>query len=117
VLTATPAARARAVRERDLPLGRHADHRRRDWVGFLLSGRSARTGYVQRLAVDPRAQRHGVARALLDDAFAWFTDRHCDRALVNTDVSNVAALALYHSSGFHDLPERLRVYEGPTTAP
>ena len=123
VLTATPASRARGVRRRDLGpatldlAGDEVSRRaRRDWVGFLLSGRSGHTGYVQRLAVDPRYQRHGVARSLLDDAFDWFDRHHCGRALVNTDVANVAALALYRSCGFEDLPDGLRVFEGPTAA-
>lgn len=104
VLTATPASRARGVRGPD----------RRGWSGFLLSGRSGTTGYVQRLAVHPSRQRHGAGRSLLDDAFGWFERHHCGRAMVNTDVANSPALTLYRSCGFRDLADRLRVFEGPT---
>lgn len=118
VTTATPLSRVRGVRARDLvdeparaSVGVPV---RRSWIGFLLSGRSGTTGYVQRLAVDPAAQRRGAAVTLLDDAFEWFRRGRCQRALVNTDVANGAALALYRSHGFRDLSERLRVFEGPT---
>ena len=35
------------------------------------------------------------------------------RVFVNTHVDNAGALALYRAHGFAELPERLRVFEGP----
>ena len=82
-------------------------------VGFLVSGRAGRTGYVQRLAVDPQFHRQGLATALVDDAMRWMRRNRVTRAFVNTHVDNDAALELYRRHGFGEMPERLRVYEGP----
>ena len=82
-------------------------------AGFLVSGRAGRTGYVQRLAVHPSAQRHGLATALLLDSLRWMRRTRVRRAFVNTHVENEAALELYRRHGFVELPERLRVHEGP----
>lgn len=98
---ATPAHRARTVRLDSTT------------AGFLVSGRAGRTGYVQRLAVHPSAQRHGLATALLLDSLRWMRRSRVRRAFVNTHVENHAALELYRRHGFVELPERLRVYEGP----
>lgn len=100
---ATPSHRARVV-ELD---GRS--------VGFLVSGRAARTGYVQRLAVDPDVHRQGVATSLLVDSLRWMRRHRVRRAFVNTHVENEAALELYRRHGFVELPERLRVFEGVLT--
>lgn len=97
---ATPSHRARVV---DLD-GRV--------VGFLVSGRAGRTGYVQRLAVDPHVHRQGIATSLLDDSLRWMRRTRVRRAFVNTHVENEAALELYRRHGFVELPERLRVFEG-----
>jgi len=110
VCNATPAHRARVVRETDHGAART------DPVGFLISGRSGRNGYLQRLAVDPAQQRAGVATALVADALGWMRRWRCDRVLVNTHVDNTPALALYRRFGFVELPDRLRVYEA-TVAP
>lgn len=98
---ATPSHRARIVRVDDRI------------AGFLVSGRAGRTGYVQRLAIDPSFHRHRLATALLVDAMRWMRRARVTRAFVNTHVENEPALALYRRHGFHELPERLRVYEGP----
>ncbi len=101
---ATPSHRARTVR---------VDGK---VVAFLVSGRAARTGYVQRLAVDPAAHRQGIATSLLLDSMRWMRRSRVTRAFVNTHVENTAALELYRRHGFVDLPERLRVYEGPVAS-
>jgi ribosomal protein S18 acetylase RimI-like enzyme len=99
ILTATPHHRARAV---------HVGGR---LVAFAISGRAERTGYIQRLAVDPSARRRGHARALVVDALAWMHRRGAGRALVNTAVDNTAAIALYRSLGFDEETERLQILE------
>ena len=83
-------------------------------MGFLISGRAGRTGYVQRLAVHPDAHRQGLANDLLLDSLRWMRRARLHAVYVNTHVDNVAALALYRAHGFVELPERLRVFEGPT---
>ena len=103
IRAATPSHRARTVRI-DGTI-----------VAFLVSGRAARTGYVQRLAVSPDAQRQGIATSLLLDSLRWMRRARITRAFVNTHVDNAAALELYRRHGFAELPERLRVFEGPVS--
>jgi ribosomal protein S18 acetylase RimI-like enzyme len=55
-----------------------------------------------------------VATSLLADATRWLRRCKVDRIFVNTHVDNEPALCLYRAHGFHELPERLRVFEGPT---
>jgi ribosomal protein S18 acetylase RimI-like enzyme len=55
-----------------------------------------------------------VATSLLGDALGWLRRHRAERVFVNTHVANDPALGLYRAHGFHDLPERLRVFEGPT---
>lgn len=80
-------------------------------IAFSISGRTGRSGYLQRLAVDPTHRRGGLGRMLALDAMRWMTRRRCIDAWVNTSVSNTAALLLYESLGFDRRPERLIVAE------
>ncbi len=99
IMSATPHHRSRCV---------HLDGR---MVAFAISGRAAAWGYIQRLAVDPSAQRVGLGRMLVDDAVRWMRRRHVDGVLVNTASDNVAALSLYRSYGFVDRPDDLTILE------
>lgn len=78
-------------------------------AGYAVTGRSGRTGYLQRIAVRADARRRGYGRALVADALRWMRRRSVARALVNTQLDNDAALALYESSGFRRLPVGLCV--------
>ena len=80
-------------------------------VGFAISGRAGRAGYLQRLAVDPTARRRGLARTLVTDACAWMTRHGATRAVVNTATTNDPAITLYTSLGFHRRAETLMVLE------
>lgn len=104
IFTATQAVRARCVRREESgprsPIG-----------GFLISGISDRTGYVQRLSVDPRCQRRGIGRLLLNDALGWMRRARVRTVFVNTGVENFAALELYRSAGFVDTGEVLSISE------
>ena len=96
-LGATPAVRFRV-------------HGRGDRLdGYVIGGRGAATGYVQRLAVHPSARGQGLGRSMVADVLQWMRGRGASRALVNTQQTNEAALALYRSCGFRVLPEGLRV--------
>jgi ribosomal protein S18 acetylase RimI-like enzyme len=97
-LRATPAVRFRAAVE---PGG--------DIAGYAICGRAGARGYVQRLAVDPGRRRAGTGRRLLLDGLRWMQRRGVSRALVNTQVGNEAALALYLQIGFEEEPVRLSV--------
>jgi ribosomal protein S18 acetylase RimI-like enzyme len=97
---------------------RHAtpQHRARTAGGpplraYAVSGRDAGIGFLQRLAVHPDHQRHGLGRALVLDSLRWMARWKVDRVLVNTPVNNEAAIHLYERTGFVRLREHLRVYE------
>lgn len=93
---ATPRHRARAAGDVD---------------AYAVTGRDARQGFLQRLAVHPDQQRQGLGRALVLDSLRWAARWRCSRVLVNTPTTNESALALYESIGFRRLSDGLRVYE------
>lgn len=87
-------------------------------VGYILIGQSGRTGFIQRLAVNPDHYRQGTGRTLLLDGLRWLKNRGVFQALVNTQPGNNRALGLYRSVGFTQRPENLAVLrldraEGP----
>jgi ribosomal protein S18 acetylase RimI-like enzyme len=87
-LDATPRSRFR-VAERDSAI-----------VGYAVTGRGGRQGFLQRLASDPLVAGHGVGSALVVDALRWAARRRARRVLVNTQRENERALALYRRLGF-----------------
>ncbi len=95
--TATAYARFRVARHDDA------------LVGYAITGRQGRTGYLQRLAVDPSVRRSGVGTALVLDGARWLSRRYARTVLVNTQESNANALALYESLQFRLKPEGLHV--------
>jgi ribosomal protein S18 acetylase RimI-like enzyme len=50
-----------------------------------------------------------LGRSLVGDVLRWMRRRGANRALVNTQQTNEAALSLYRSCGFRVLPEGLKV--------
>ena len=78
-------------------------------VGYAITGRQGRLGYLQRLAVDPSMRRAGVGSALVNDGVHWLARWRSESVLVNTQVSNTSALALYQSLHFALKPEGLHV--------
>lgn len=78
-------------------------------AGYAIAGTAARQGYLQRLAVDPAHQHEGRGLALVADALRWMRRRGAGRAVVNTQLGNEAALALYTRAGFRVQPAGLAV--------
>jgi ribosomal protein S18 acetylase RimI-like enzyme len=98
-LGATPSARLRVV-----------THPGGDGVaGYAITGRAGSRGYLQRLAVDPSLQRRGIGAALVQDGLRWLRRWGAHEVLVNTQVDNTAALALYEALGFRRQPDGLAV--------
>ena len=93
---ATPAHHARAVSG-----GQFHDQR---LVGYAVTGRADRTGYLQRLAVRPEYQGRGAGTSLTRDSLIWMQRRSLTRAVVNTHTDNAIALALYQDFGFRIMP-------------
>ncbi len=80
-------------------------------VGFAITGRAGRRGYLQRLAVSPQAQGQGVGTALISDALRWSRRHNVRRLVVNTQMGNQNALRLYRNLGFADAPTGLLLLE------
>ena len=84
-------------------------------VGYAICGASGGRGFVQRLAVLPEAQGHGVGKRLLLDGLHWLRGLNAGHIAVNTQIGNDAALALYRQVGFRDDPAGLSVLSAPLT--
>lgn len=99
----------------------HATPRRRfrvgvgedEILGYAVTGRSGRQGFLQRLAVHPSRQGGGIASALVLDALRWAARHRATRVLVNTQTGNRRALELYRRLGFEPTPTDLVVLTRP----
>ncbi len=80
-----------------------------DPIAYSITGRATRQGFLQRIAVDPDHQGRGIGRAIVADALRWLRRYRATGALVNTQCDNDAAIALYRSCGFSELPTGLCV--------
>ena len=98
-IDATPSTRFRVAGAPDAPR----------LSAYAISGRSERHGYLQRLAVDPAHHRLGLGRALALDGLHWMRRHGVERAVVNTQLDNHAALELYRGLGFRLEPPGLAV--------
>ncbi len=78
-------------------------------VGYAITGRAGRRGYVQRLAVDPAHGGRGIGTALVVDGLRWLKRWRVEHAVVNTQLDNGRALALYERLGFRRQPLGLSV--------
>lgn len=77
--------------------------------GYAITGRAGPNGYLQRLAVAPDRWSRGLGTALLADSMHWLRKRGVSSVLVNTQLDNERALALYERVGFEREPSRLSV--------
>ena len=82
-----------------------------------MTGRAGPRGYLQRLAVDPDAQRCGIGSALVADALRWLKRWGAREVLVNTQEDNGGAVALYEHLGFRREAEGLAVLQRPLAGP
>jgi GNAT superfamily N-acetyltransferase len=86
---------------------------RREVVAYHVTGRAGALGYLQRLAVRPGHDGHGIGTALVGDALAWCRHHGCSSVMVNTQETNQRALRLYEHLGFVPEPHGLAVLEHP----
>lgn len=78
-------------------------------VGYAVTGRAGRRGYLQRLAVRPDHRREGIGSALAVDGLRWLRRWRVEVAVVNTQDENAQALDVYERLGFRRLPQGLSV--------
>jgi ribosomal protein S18 acetylase RimI-like enzyme len=78
-------------------------------AGFAVSGAGTSLAYLQRLAVDPGSQGRGIGRSLVRSSARWAKRMGSRVLMLNTQVGNEGAIALYESEGFVTLDEPLAV--------
>lgn len=69
-------------------------------------------GYINNIAVEPAARRHGVAGELLE-VFCRFGQEHLAFLTLEVRASNAPAIALYHKYGFTEAGRRKNYYTQP----
>lgn len=69
-------------------------------------------GYIDNVAVEQAARRHGVADALLD-VFCRFGQAHLAFLTLEVRASNAPAIALYQKHGFQEVGRRKGYYNNP----
>ena len=69
-------------------------------------------GYVDNIAVEPAARRHGVASALLD-VYCRFGEVNLSFLTLEVRVSNTPAISLYEKQGFQRAGLRKNYYQHP----
>lgn len=57
-------------------------------------------GYIAMLAVDPNHRRLGLGRTLIAKAIEQMKAEEADEVVLETEITNIAALKLYESFGF-----------------
>lgn len=65
------------------------------------TGTSKLRGYIAMLAVDPDHRRLGLGRKLVNRNIDKMIEDGADEVILETEVTNIAALRLYESLGFH----------------
>ncbi len=85
-------------------------------VGYVVTLAAGDVVDLQRVAVHPGHQRHGLARRLLDAAVSAARADRADRMLLEVSAANTAALACYAGLGFVEIDRRRRYYRDGTDA-
>lgn len=85
-------------------------------VGHAVASLVAEIAELQRIAVDARWRRRGVAAALLDEVVVLAGAAGADRMLLEVREDNAAALTFYAAHGFVEVDRRRRYYRDGATA-
>ena len=73
-------------------------------------------GYIDNIAVEPNARRHGVADELLG-VFCRFGEANLAFLTLEVRASNAPAIALYRKHGFEEAGRRKNYYTKPAEDP
>jgi len=79
-------------------------------IGYYAMMAAAGEAHLLNLTIAPIWRRHGLGRDLLDHCLARACDHKAESLFLEVRISNTAAIALYHSSGFVDLAVRRAYY-------
>lgn len=79
-------------------------------LGYLVLMPAVDEAQLLDLTIAPEHQRQGLGRALLDEALEMARNMKMRRVLLEARLSNVAALGLYRTAGFHEIGLRRRYY-------
>ena len=74
------------------------------WIDPLLDLGAERPAEIKRMYVDTSARGHGYARRLLAHLESTAAAAGADAAVLSTGQPQHEAIALYRSSGYHDVP-------------
>ena len=78
-----------------------------DPIAYAVVGFGSAISYLQRVAVHPEWQGHGMGRSLVRVAARKARSAGAKVLLLNTQTDNTSAIALYEDEGFVQLPEPL----------
>ncbi len=101
ICDATPRSHCRVIRF-------HTESTRKV-IGYAVSGRTDKQGFLQRLAVDPEYQRSGFGQSLVADSLNWLLKGGATSVLVNTQPENSPAISFYEPMRFTKNPSDLAV--------
>ncbi len=76
-------------------------------IAYAVVGFGSAISYLQRVAVDPEWQGHGMGRSLVRVAARKARAAGAKVLLLNTQTDNLPAIALYEDEGFITLPDPL----------
>jgi len=79
-------------------------------LGYQFSTASPFGAHLARLATLPKAQRRGIATALIGDLTTKITKKKIEQLSVNTQSNNFRSLALYKKCGFIETGEEYPLY-------
>jgi ribosomal protein S18 acetylase RimI-like enzyme len=69
-------------------------------VGTVMAGYDGHRGWVNYLGVDPAHQRHGLGRALMDEAERLLRAAGCPKINLQVRTANAAAIEFYRRIGY-----------------
>ncbi|MHB0973722.1 MAG: ribosomal protein S18-alanine N-acetyltransferase [Thiobacillus sp.] len=79
-------------------------------IGYYAMMAAAGEAHLLNLTIAPMWRRKGLGRDLLEHCLARACDHRAESLFLEVRISNAAAIALYHNSGFVDLAVRRDYY-------
>ena len=85
-------------------------------TGYAVTSVAGDVAELQRIAVEPRCRRTGIATHLLAEVRRLATADGGQRVLLEVREDNLGALAFYEAAGFAEIGRRRRYYRDGATA-